>query len=163
MCSITHDDNSPSQEQYKKIIAAFHRYSQVLIAFSFLFLVHSYLEFWVCVCFVKTILDLLSSVNYTILNGIGKEIKAAIRKMQSSHTPHKHIGNTSIQAAIFIENKLYTGRQTHITKAVRKIHGELGRKGREAIRLAPVPMDEDTEEDLSFQCWPPQLGCPVVV
>ena len=82
-----------------------HRYSQVLIAFSFLFLVHSYLEFWVCVCFVKTILDLLSSVNYTILNGIGKEIKAAIRKMQSSHTPHKHIGNTSIQAAIFIENK----------------------------------------------------------
>lgn len=94
-------------------------------------------------------------MNYTILNGIGKEIKAAIRKMQSSHTPHKHIGNTPIQAAIFIENKLYTGRQTHITKAVRKIHGELGRKGREAIRLAPVPMDEDTEEDLSFQCWPP--------
>lgn len=100
-------------------------------------------------------------MDYTILNGIRKEIKAAVRKMQSSHIPHKHIGNTTIQAAVFTENKLDTGRQTHTTQGVRKIHGELGRKGREAIRLAPVPMDENTKEDLSFHCWPPLLGCPI--
>jgi hypothetical protein len=86
---------------------------------------------------------------------LGRRSRQQLERCRVQILPNKHMGNTSIQAAIFIENKLYTGKQTHITKVVRKIHGELGRKGREAIRLVPVPMNEDTEKDLFFQCWPP--------
>lgn len=50
-------------------------------------------------------------------------------------SPYEHIKNTSTCRAILTENKLETGRKTHTNKIVRKIHVELGRKGREAIRL----------------------------
>lgn len=53
-------------------------------------------------------------------------------KLPSSH---EHIKNISTHKTILTENKLETGRKTHTNKIVRKIHVELGRKGREAIRL----------------------------
>lgn len=41
---------------------------------------------------------------------------------------------------IVTENRLDTGRKTHIIKAVKKSYMESGRKEREAIRLGPVSL-----------------------
>ena len=91
----------------------------------------------------------------------GRRSRQQLERCRVHIFPTNTLEITTIQAAVFTENKLDTGRKTHTTPGVRKIHGELGRKGREAIRLAPVPMDENTQEDLSFHCWPPLLGCPI--
>ena len=64
----------------------------------------------------------------------------------AAQLPHKHSKNTSTCGAILTENKLETERKTQTTKVVRKIHTELGRKGREAIRSGPASLGRDKKE-----------------
>ena len=72
------------------------------------------------------------------------------RRTQSSPPPmntsqiHLH---TSTCDAVLTENKLETGRRTDTAKALRKIHMESGRKGREAIRSGPVLLGGDIEKE----------------
>ena len=48
---------------------------------------------------------------------------------------YEHIRNTSTCRESLIENELQTGGKTSITKAIKKIHIELGRKGENVIKF----------------------------
>ena len=70
------------------------------------------------------------------------EIKMAEEEDAGLTYTHKHMKNTSTCGAILTENKLETGK-----KAVKMIHTESTRKGREAIRLRPAPLGGGTEDE----------------
>ena len=59
----------------------------------------------------------------------------------------EHSKNTSTCGTILTENQQETGRKTHTTKAVRKIHTDSGRKRREAIKSGIVTLGGDTEKE----------------
>lgn len=60
---------------------------------------------------------------------------------------YEHIQNTSTCGTILTENKLDTGRKTHIIKAIRKSQADSVWKLREAVTWGPVFQGRHTKEE----------------
>ena len=103
---------------------------------------------------------------YTYKSNLKRSIE-----MQTKRTWNSHLMNTS-RLHLYMDKSHWklTGNWQNdccTTKAIWKIHKELGSKGRELIRSAPVPLGGDSEEKRDYMCaylpWgraEPHVGFP---